>query len=169
MNTPTSVKAAIDEQITNKTLPYSIDNVDVGERLKDIVDLFTPIQFETTYDRVAYLTNPDAAPFQNADDFEDGHQYYINKDGTAWVLKGDSIAKTEIIFFTNQSSLTVLLTDDRKAKFGDALAFTIETEDDDGKFRQKTGLEIYPDDINDTASYHIDLGGANQTGRLIIK
>jgi hypothetical protein len=39
MPTPSQLKADIDEQITDKTQPYSISNVDVGERMKDIISL----------------------------------------------------------------------------------------------------------------------------------
>lgn len=38
---PVTLKADIDSQITNKTAPYSISNIDVGSRMKDIVDLNT--------------------------------------------------------------------------------------------------------------------------------
>jgi hypothetical protein len=39
MPTPAQLKDLIDQQITDKTAPYSIDNIEVGERLKDIIDL----------------------------------------------------------------------------------------------------------------------------------
>jgi hypothetical protein len=41
MPTPSQLKTSIDTQITNKTQPYSISNVDTGNRLKDIIDLIT--------------------------------------------------------------------------------------------------------------------------------
>jgi hypothetical protein len=169
MPTPSVLKTSIDNQITNKTQPYSIDNVDVGNRMKDIVDLTIRLQFNTTSDRISYLTNPNAQPFQEADDKEDGNKYYINSDGTDWVLIASNSPKTEIILFTNQTTLTITWDSTRKAKFGNAASFVVETQDIDGKYRQKTNLEIYPDDISDTTSYHIDLGGGTQSGRVVIK
>lgn len=169
MPTPSQIKSAIDQQITNKTAAYSISNVDVGNRMKEIVDLTVPIQFDTSAARIAYLTNPNAQPFQEADDKEDGKKYYINKDGTDWVSSASDTPKTEIITFAGQSQLVVLWDATRKAKFGGAAMFMVETLDEDGKYRQKPNLEIYPDDINNTTSYHVDLGGVNQSGRLIIK
>lgn len=119
MPTQEAVKEAIDEQITNKTAAYSISNVDVGERLKDIVDLTLP--------------------------------------------------KEEVIRFYNESVLIIDWTDERKQKFGSNADFIIETQDADGKYRRKYGLEIYPDDPDNTTFFHIDLGGGNQSGRLTIR
>lgn len=169
MPTANQIKASIDEQITNKTLINSIDNNDVGNRMKDIVNLTLPLQFNTTAERVAYLTNLLAQPFQFADDKEDGNKYFINKDGTGWNLLGTNDPKIEIILFENQSSLVVAWTTERKTKFGGNADFIIETEDPDGKYRRKYGLEIFPDDIDNTTSFTIDLGGVNQSGRLTIK
>lgn len=169
MPTPTSLKNLIDEQITDKTLPYSIDNVDVGQRMKDIVDLTIPLEFNTTSERLAYLLDPDAAPFQEANDKEDGNKYYINKTGTNWVLIASNAPKIEIILFSNQATLTVAWNAERKQKFGDAAQFVIELLGEDEQYRVQYGLEIKPNSISNTTSYAIDLGGGLQSGRLVIK
>lgn len=173
MPTPTQVKSNIDSQVTNKTEAYSISNVEMGNTLKDIVDLTLPLQFATSADRLSYLTNPNAAPFQEANDSEDGGKYYINKAGTAWVQLSTGTAATtsgnfEIIIFNNLSVLTIAWDSTRQARFG-VPSFVIETKDDDGKYRVKYGLEIYPDSISNTTSYQIDLGGISVSGRCTIK
>lgn len=170
MPTPSQLKTSIDAQITDKTNPYSIDNVDVGSRMKDIIDLTLPLQFETTASRISYLTNPNRQPFESADDKEDGNKYYLNKDANAWIkFTTDNAPKIEIIIFAGQSVLNIAWNAGRKAIFGNAASFTIETLDADGKYRVKHGLEIYPDDIVNTTTYTIDLGGGAQSGRLTIK
>jgi hypothetical protein len=138
--------------------------------MKEIVDLTVPLQFNTTADRIAYLTNPLKQPFQQADDKQDGNKYYISKDGSAWILLSTSSdPKIEIIPFAGQSSLVIAWDVTRKAKFGGNADFIIETQDEDGLYRRKYNLEIIPDDINNTTSFTIDLGGINKSGRLTIK
>jgi len=169
MPTPSALKALIDSQVTDKTTPYSISNVDVGERMKDIVDLVTgDLQFTKTADRNAYLLNPLATPGQKAFDQQDGNRYFINVTGTGWVPMGFSAGFSEIIFFTGQTTLTVNWTDARKTRFGAGGHFAIEVLSDDGKYRQIPNFEIVVDDIIDTSQYTINLGGS-QDGRLIIK
>lgn len=165
-----NLKNLIDTEVTNKTDPESIGNIPVGNILKNLVDLREPLQFSTTVSREAYLLNPSAIPFQMADDKEDGNKYYISKDLSAWIQIGTSsnTPRTEIIPFTNQATINVSWNIGRKAMFGNAGMFVIETLDDDGKYRQKN-VEVYPDDINNPTAYHIDLGGSLQSGRVIIK
>lgn len=169
MPTPSQIKAGIDSEITNKTGAYSISHVDVGTRMKQIVDVAAPLQFATTVLRNAYLTNPDRQALIWADDLQDGNKYYLNLAKTAWIPLGDSAPKFETISFTNQATLTIAWDATRKAKFGDAAQFIIETLGEDGKYRVQYGLEIVPDSIINTTQYTIDLGGANQTGRVTIK
>jgi hypothetical protein len=169
MPTPDQIKSAIDEQITNKVSAYSISNVDVGERMKDLAELSNPIQFASTSARIAYLTNPNARPFQLCDDLYDGNKYFINKTGTDWVLVASNAPKIEILYFSNQSNVVVAWDATRKAKFGDAGSFVVELINNDGKYRVQYGLEILPDDIDNTTQYTIDLGGNSETGRVIIK
>lgn len=123
--TPTEIKGSIDQLITNPTIAYSIDNVDVGNLLKSMVDLFA-----------------DVSP---------------------------SVPKFEIVPFDSVADITILWTEDRKAKFGDVAQLTVEMLDADGVLRLQQGLEILPDSLVNTSSYHIDFGGGVQTGRVIIK
>jgi hypothetical protein len=169
MPTRAQVKASIDEQITNKTAPFSIDNKDVGARMKDVADLTAPLQFETTQARLQYLFAPEASPFQDADDKEDGNKYYISKDKSEWKLYASNDPKIEVITFNNQSQIVISWNAARKAKFGANADFIIETLDDDGKYRRQYGLEIIADSISNTTSFTIDLGGVNKSGRLTIK
>jgi hypothetical protein len=118
MATAAQLKILIDQQITDKTQPYSISNIDEGNRLKDIIDLIVGSRFE-------------------------------------------------VIPFTNQTSLTITWTDERKENFGLGM-FVVEALSDDGKYRQIYS-EVQPDSITNTTEYIIDLGGTAQTGRLIIK
>ena len=171
MSTPASVKTAIDSQITNKTAPFSISNIDVGSRLKDIIDLIqngAVIVFNSTADRIAYLGTTAAAPFQFGADAQDGNIYYINLLGTGWTQFAATQASIQILPFSNQSSLTITWDGAMKAKFGNAGTFVLELLGDDGIYRQTPGVQVVPNDINNTTFYTIDLGGS-QSGRLIIK
>lgn len=168
-----SIKSDIDSKIGSKTAPYSISHAEVAQILKDITDLNTPLQFTTTAERIAYLQNTNAQPFQIADDKEDGNKYYINKAGTDWVLlavgNSSTDAKTEVLVFDNATVINLDWNTARKAKFGDAAIFIVETIDDDGIIRQKPNVEIKPNNITNTTAYIIDLGGGAKSGRLVIK
>lgn len=78
----------------------------------------------------------------------------------------DASGKNEVIPFSNVSSITLPWNSTRINRFGDAAVIVVEILGEDGKYRQ-TGVEIVPNDPNNTTSYAIDLGGL-ATGRLII-
>lgn len=58
--TPTEIKALIDDQITNKTVAYSISNVEVGNLMKQMVDLFADVS--------PALPKFEIVPFENVPD-----------------------------------------------------------------------------------------------------
>src|SRR4051812_6510139 len=108
MPTPADLKALIDAQITDKTLPYSISNVDVGDRLKDIVDLVGTagcLVFNNTVERNAYLGSGNGAIGQFGFDKQDRNLYFIGATGIDWCFIASSDGPSEPIFFVNQTSV----------------------------------------------------------------
>lgn len=78
----------------------------------------------------------------------------------------DTSGKNEIVLFTNALTVTIAWNATRKARFGDAAVLYVEILGEDGKYRN-TGIEAVPNNISNTTSYEIDLGGL-ASGRIII-
>lgn len=78
----------------------------------------------------------------------------------------DASGKNEIVLFTNVSSVTIAWNATRKARFGDAMVCKVEILGEDGQYRDAT-VEIKPNNISNTTSYNIDMGGI-ASGRIVI-
>lgn len=78
----------------------------------------------------------------------------------------DISGKNEVIPFINVTSIIIAWNNTRKLRFGDAAVMTVEILGPDGKYRP-TSVEIVPNNISNTTSYAIDLGGL-ASGRVII-
>lgn len=72
----------------------------------------------------------------------------------------------EIVNFAGVTELTLDWTEERVTNFGAAGVFQVEIVSDDDQVRVTT-VEIKPDNILATTSYHFDFGGV-ATGRIII-
>ena len=74
--------------------------------------------------------------------------------------------RNETISFAGVSELTLQWDILRKAKYGDSGKFYVEIVGDDGIARNVT-VEIIPNSLSNTTSYHFDFGGIS-TGRITI-
>lgn len=89
-----------------------------------------------------------------------------SSQGTGGGGGGTTQPINEVIPFTDEESIIVPWNTTRRARFGDAAVFMIEILGEDNVYRQ-TSAEIIPNDVNNTTSYTINLGGTS-TGRIII-
>lgn len=87
---------------------------------------------------------------------------FVNKSGAG----GGGGTGNETIFFTNVATLTLPWNAARIANFGTSGNFLVEIIGDDG-IPRNTFVEIIPDSIAATTSYHFDFGGL-ATGRITI-